>query len=524
MKWSWLVAVLLTLSPGHPVTLSSCHGHPVPSDNHDRTLIVRLTPEAVRVTYRLEVNEARAALDLSRAELAGVSSRAAFADAYARLAGPRLAAGLEGRLDGRPLTFRLAHHEHRLLDHLRCDFLFIADWRPGDGAHSFSFREGNYPEDDFSKLHLTLTDAFGLRLRQRSVPSPELLARPTRQLGPGEAERLRSASGTFVLVSGEQKGVMKPALPPDLADYRAPPGLRSDGPVAVSRKGPGDEAVAEGKGSREREPAGGEDAPPAHTLLELLLESRLGMGVLLLLAAAFGAVHALTPGHGKTLVAAYLVGERGTFWHAVFLGLTTTFTHTAAVIVLAALLPIFFPGQVPTGVQTALGLIGGLLVAGLGLWLLLTRLTGRADHFHIGGGHHHHHHHHDHDHDHDHTHDPSPATPDARPSWWGLVVLGVSGGLVPCWDAIAMLCFAISARKLWLAVPLLLAFSAGLAGVLVAIGIGVVYAKSAATARWGENSRWQQIARALPLISAVLVTVLGLWLCFDSVRGAHLGP
>jgi ABC-type nickel/cobalt efflux system permease component RcnA len=94
------------------------------------------------------------------------------------------------------------------------------------------------------------------------------------------------------------------------------------------------------------------------------------------------------------------------------------------------------------------------------------------------------------------------------------VVLGISGGLVPCWDAILMLGFAISAQRLWLGLPLLLAFSAGLAGVLIAIGVAVVYLKGFASSRWGEN----RLVRALPIISAVLVTAMGLWLCYDSVH------
>src|SRR5262249_42560109 len=137
--------------------------------------------------------------------------------------------------------------------------------------------------------------------------------------------------------------------------------------------------------------------------------------VLLLIAAWAGAVHALTPGHGKTLIAAYLIGERGTVWHALVLGLVTTFTHTAVVIVVALGLWLFYPGKLPESesqsLQTGLQVAMGLLVACMGVWLLLRRLSGKADHVHIGGhGHHHHHghshHHHEHDHAHaDHTHD-----------------------------------------------------------------------------------------------------------------------
>jgi ABC-type nickel/cobalt efflux system permease component RcnA len=280
---------------------------------------------------------------------------------------------------------------------------------------------------------------------------------------------------------------------------------------AESRAAPA-EALAQEKPVPE-ETASPEEAPPQN-LLHLLLDSRQGFAALLLLAAGFGAAHALTPGHGKTLAAAYLVGERGTVGHALALGLVTTLTHTAAVLVLAALLPLLFRDTAKASVQTALELVGGLLIAGLGLWLLMVRLAGRADHIHLGGGHHHHH-------DGGHTHD----VPAVRPGWRGLVLLGVSGGLVPCWDALAMLALAVSTQKLWLALPLLLAFSAGLAGVLVAVGVAVVQTRKWAGARWGNLERFRGLERALPLASAAVVTAMGLWLCFESVHDAgHDAP
>src|SRR5262249_20220669 len=115
-------------------------------------------------------------------------------------------------------------------------------------------------------------------------------------------------------------------------------------------------------------------------LLHLLLDTNKGVGVLLLLAALFGAAHALTPGHGKALVAAYLVGERGTVGHALVLGAATTISHTWAVLLFAAILALV--PQMASAVDALLGLVGGLLVAGMGFWLLLRRLAGQADHVH----------------------------------------------------------------------------------------------------------------------------------------------
>jgi ABC-type nickel/cobalt efflux system permease component RcnA len=177
-------------------------------------------------------------------------------------------------------------------------------------------------------------------------------------------------------------------------------------------------------------------------------------------------------------------------------------THTGAVIVLAAGLLWRFPDGAPARVQVVLGFAGGLLIAGLGLWLLLKRLSGGADHLHGPGGH---------------THNPDGTITVAPPTdagWGRLILLGISGGIVPCWDAIAMLGFAITAQRLWLALPLLVAFSAGLAGVLVVIGIAVVYSQGRlGGTRWADSRVWKM----LPVASAAVLFVLGLWLCHDSL-------
>jgi ABC-type nickel/cobalt efflux system permease component RcnA len=362
-----------------------------------------------------------------------------------------------------------------------------------------------------------------VRLAKVVAPDEALIARPASERRLGDSDRLRNLSATFTVIEREPPAVCKLALPPDLPAVDESvefDGVGRDGPGDAERSTPKPAAETEASAGKfgfgrepEREPPLPETAPvpPAtkpHTLLDLILDTRMGLTALLLLAAGFGAVHALTPGHGKTMVAAYLVGERGTVWHAIVLGVVTTLTHTAAVLILAALLPLFFSNTSAASLQMALELIGGLLIAGLGLWLLLRRLAGQADHVHIGGGH---------------THAPSSSArqvAEIQPvGWWALVVLGVSGGIVPCWDAIAMLGLAISSQRLWLGLPLLLAFSAGLAAVLVALGISVVAARKYAGARWGGEERFRGVVRVLPLVSAVLILAMGLWLCYDGVHG-----
>jgi ABC-type nickel/cobalt efflux system permease component RcnA len=226
----------------------------------------------------------------------------------------------------------------------------------------------------------------------------------------------------------------------------------------------------------------------------------------LVLAFLFGAAHALTPGHGKTLVAAYLVGERGTVWHAVYLGLVTTLTHTGVVIAIALILivlPTEMQHRFKTWIQNGLGLIMGLIVACMGFALLLQRLAGKSDHIHIGAGHHHH-------------HDAPSAPADARGlNWWGLTVLGITGGMIPCWDAVAVLFVSVGRSEFWFVLPVVLIFSAGLALVLVAIGILVVQAPRYVESRFGSG----RLLKVLPIVSAVLVTAMGIWLCYEGVHG-----
>jgi nickel/cobalt transporter (NicO) family protein len=99
--------------------------------------------------------------------------------------------------------------------------------------------------------------------------------------------------------------------------------------------------------------------------------------------------------------------------------------------------------------------------------------------------------------------------------WLGLIVLGSTGGLVPCWDAIYLLLYTVGRSQFALALPAVLAFSAGLASVLVLVGVLVVQVPNFARSRWGNG----RIVRALPIASALIVTLMGVWLCYEGVHG-----
>jgi nickel/cobalt exporter len=268
----------------------------------------------------------------------------------------------------------------------------------------------------------------------------------------------------------------------------------------------------------------------------------------LAVAALVGALHALTPGHGKTIVAAYLIGARGTLRHAVFLGCIVTLTHTGSVFLLGLITLAASQYILPTSLFPVLEILSGVLIVGLGVSLLYQRvrewlknrpklrrydragqtlstskdspgirltqeskgfvITKAHLHRHSAGDHHHHERHNSHDH-----HIPDPSEINGRT----LAALGVSGGLVPCPEAVAILLLAISINRIALGLSLILAFSFGLAMILIVIGVVLVQSKRL-FARLRFLDRW---AYAIPVASAAIVFLLGLGLTFSAVKNAQ---
>jgi ABC-type nickel/cobalt efflux system permease component RcnA len=264
-------------------------------------------------------------------------------------------------------------------------------------------------------------------------------------------------------------------------------------------------------------------------LLAYLYEPVRSPWVLLLalsLAVVLGGLHALTPGHGKTLVAAYLVGSRGTVKHAIWLGGIVTFTHTASVIVIGLLALFASQFVVPNVLLPILEVLSGLLVVLLGVRLLWQRwLAFRGGESHDHQHDHDHDHHHDHDHNHPHSHDHADAHAHAYEHHHGdghvhshlppaegiklsnLLAMGISGGIVPCPEALGIMVIAIGLNRILLGLGLIVSFSFGLAAVLIAIGILLVRSRSFLERFGGVSSRW---GSALPLASAIIVTILGI--------------
>ncbi len=246
-------------------------------------------------------------------------------------------------------------------------------------------------------------------------------------------------------------------------------------------------------------------------LSQLLHRGDIGMGMMLVgLAVAFGlgAIHALSPGHGKTIVAAYLVGARGTAKHAAFLGAMVTFTHTISVFFLGFVTLFLSRYVLPEKIYPVLGAISGLSIVWIGAALLRQRIRA-------AGGKargHHHHHHGDHSHTEAFTHDHGDGNlhthvPEGEVTLSSLIALGASGGLVPCPSALVLLLSSVALGRIALGLTLLVAFSMGLAVVLMGIGMVVLYAKHLLPDN--KRSVTSFAFRYLPVASAAVIVCAG---------------
>jgi nickel/cobalt transporter (NicO) family protein len=252
-------------------------------------------------------------------------------------------------------------------------------------------------------------------------------------------------------------------------------------------------------------PTGGPDVPPALSsgktleapdriadagFSSLIVRHHLSALVILAsLAAAFfwGMAHALSPGHGKTIVAAYLVGRRGTPWHAAALGAIVTATHTIGVFALGLVTLALSAFIVPEQLYPWLNLVSGVLVVAIGATVFRSRFKHRG-HTHDHAGHHHHHDEHD------------------APSRRSLVAVGITGGLLPCPSALVVLLAAISLHRVAFGMLLIVAFSAGLALSITGIGLVAVFAKQIF-----KRARFDgRLVRLLPAASALVILAAGL--------------
>ncbi len=440
--------------------------------------------------------------------------------------------GLSLSMDGRQTSFVLRPVELRLrpgaggLPIMRLVFSSAVAW-PGPAAggasptHAVAYRDDNFAGRTGWK---------------------EIVA----QAGPGASISRSSAAATDTsheLTTFPTDATVNAPSQTEAAFNVALHGGAAQGQVPMqSSAGSGQPSSGEVPGSGEASGSGGSGNTPRSLFTQSIARRHLSPGVMLLgvlIALAFGAVHALSPGHGKTMVAAYLVGTRGTPRHAALLGVIVTVTHTFGVFALG-LITLFATNYiVPERLYPVLSALSGLLILGVGFWLLMSRVQD------LRGGHQHHDHSHDHahdhgdghSHDHDHEHGDedshahgngqvhshggrahSHAVPEGPVTVRTLVALGVSGGIVPCPEALIVLLAAVKMQRIAYGLLLISAFSAGLAAALIGIGLAVVAARRHMS-RWADSPATGALTRYLPIGSAAIITIIGLTLTLQAMKG-----
>jgi len=421
-----------------------------------------------------------------------------------------LQANLHLTLNGDALSWRVVDHTltfpagQAALPTLRLVIHYTADLPAADHWQA-SFRDDNYP-DRIGWQEVIVRPTDGATLVESTAPttdlSQELQRYPESLLQ--NPPQIKEASFRFTPIAGRHTTPRGEAVPSTAA------------------------AVGSSRAS-----------DPFADLINLPTLGPLAILFALLAAFGWGAAHALSPGHGKTIVAAYLVGSRGTAYHALFLGLTTTITHTAGVFLLGGITLFASRYILPETLFPWLSLISGLVVVVIGAtmawrwWQGASRdASGHAPaHAHTHDDHHAHAHQHP-DHSHAptaalidgvayhrhgsgswHTHTP-PGADGAPVTWRSLLALGVSGGLLPCPSALVVMLGAIALERIAFGLVLIVAFSLGLASVLTAIGIILVYAGRIFD-RLPQSGR---LLRMMPAASALFITVVGIGITVEALR------
>lgn len=457
-----LHAVLLLLISSYPV-----RAHDPPIEFYGRNITVRIQPPCIRVVYRLELSQLalkhlpQRDPEVKIAHIGPTNPEKLLREAALERFKVYIPDKLLGELNGKPLQWTIEKTRIDSIDSVHFLLFLRADWSPLAANNRFEIKDTTEFWGDTGTFKLSVDADDGINLTDLREPKE----RSKRPLDPDQEQ---TASGAF--------DVEAAYLGSQASDFQ---------PIDVPPPPP--------------EPSFWERI--RNNDLSGLLAHNYGFWLLLLIALIHGAGHSLMPGHGKTMVAAYLVGERGTPWHAVLLGIVTTLTHTSAAIAIAV--AIRYTTAKAETINSLLLFIGGLTLAALGIWLFLQRIAGRSDHVHLF--------------DMGHGHSHGDTTPVSRNvGTLRLILLGMAGGIIPCWGAIVWVIGCIATSQFWLALPIVLAFSIGLSSVLVLIGLSVVYSGRMGNSRWGERDWFKRIVRWLPVFGATIVIAIGIFMCSTS--------
>ncbi|WP_406700842.1 ABC transporter permease [Singulisphaera sp. Ch08] len=397
----------------------SARAHDIPNARVDRSIQVRLRPGRLTIDYEISLSELTLTRDLR--DLIGAlpdGDRRDWFDQYGKVTAPLNAKGLLVSVDGRPLPLRTLGFDLKTEEHPQYTFHFEGDIPP----------RGHLKVQDTNFVSSEGTSRLALRGQEGVVLRGDLL--------PPDVQ-LITVQPLWMMTDLEERRSKQAEL-----DYHTTTAsFAKSEPTRTAPQAPVQKSVV-------REKSGLPAPDRASDRLSRLLDRSTGVSLfgLVLIAFGLGAAHAVQPGHGKTLVAATVVAERGSWLRGTLLALVTTLTHTGSVLLVALGLWLTRSSRYES-IHSALTILAGFVIAAIGFWRLGRHVGGYGEHD-----------------------DASPSPAESEGCYRNLVGLGVAGGLVPCWDAVALILLAEAIGQLGIGILLLVAFGLGMAAVLIAVG------------------------------------------------------
>jgi ABC-type nickel/cobalt efflux system permease component RcnA len=428
----------------------------------DRSIQVTLASGRLEIDYEVSLTELTLTQDLR--SLVGPkpgAERSEWLALYGEVTGPLNAKGFLVSVDGAPVTLGSTGYRLAVEEHPRYTF-HLAAGIPAAGR--LVIRDTNFVSSEGTS-RLAVRGRGGVVIEGDDGPPDveQVPIRPVWDLSDAEERRTKQIEVRYRAPAGR-------SVPPGV-DVTA-----GEGGMTAARPAPPSERSVSAVGQEGRSWA-----------LSGLLDrgARLPWAALALIAAGLGAAHAIQPGHGKTLVTAAALGPGARLYQPALLGLATTVAHVGSVLLIAAVL--WYTGTSRVGtIHLGLAQAAGFVIAASGFWRLGRHLGGHGEH-------------------------EIEARETIEQGPLGLIGLGLAGGLLPCWDAVGLLVMAAALGRLAVGVGLVLAFSAGVAIVLVVVGCLAWKLKSTVVGL-DRNPAWQ---RRLGLLSGTLLATIGLLLFFQ---------
>lgn len=487
---------------------SGAYAHPMGNFTINHYAGIHLENGWIEIRYFIDMAEIPTFQELQRSGLTARLDDPKLQE-YLSSQAQALLHGLRATLNGTPMTLHLASQDVIFpvgagnLPTMKLGFVYRAEVSQecGSRACQLDYEDTNFADHVGWKEVVVVTGA-GVSLRGSTAPqqdrSDQLSNYPTDLIN-SPPQQLK-AQVTFSVTGPRNDAALSLSARDSATTRNSPQSNASDG------------SAKSDSGRHELNLTANRQGTARNSFTELIGSGEVGIGIALLAAlisAGLGALHALEPGHGKTIVAAYLVGSRGTARHAFLLGMIVTAAHTAGVYLLGAVTIYAQKYILPERIYPFLGVLSGVLITGMGCYLFLQRYLGEEfSHKHdysVGGE--------------DEIVKNQQTKQSRKVSTRQLVILGVTGGIIPCPAALVVLLSAVALHRTVFGLYLIVAFSLGLAGVLIAMGIFAVYAGRLMAKLRLEG---QFIQKWLPMGSAAMITLLGCGIALRSLTTAGL--